>query len=130
MLKAIAGILVIVLAAGGWFYLDYLNKQEQAAALELRQMVEKNRAIAVAAEQARVAAKAVFEANLNSELKSCLAAAQQANTDYLAANQKPVPRKAGQFTIAQTFIDTAAQVLADANTACQQQMEKSLAVGM
>lgn len=130
MLKIIVAVLLLVSAGSGWFYLDYLNKQEQAAALELRQSVEKNRAIALAAEQAKVAAKAAFEAKLAGELKSCLDAAQQANSDYLAANQKPVPHKAGQFSIAQTFIDTAAQTLADANTACQQQLEKNLAVGM
>jgi len=130
MLRIIVALVLLVSAASGWFYLDYLNKQEQAAAFELRQSVERSRAQALAAEQARVAAKVAFEAKLNLELKTCLDTAQQANTDYLAANQKPVPRKAGQFTIAQKLIDSAAQTLAEANTACQQQLEKSLAAGM
>ncbi|MGZ8256631.1 MAG: hypothetical protein ACXW1C_02265 [Gallionella sp.] len=130
MLKTLAGVMMMVLAAGGWFYLDYLNKQEQAAALELRLTVEKNRAKAVAAEQARIAAQAAFTAQLNTDLVACQAAAQQANNDYLTSNQKPVARKAGQFTVAQNFIDTAAQTFSDANAVCQQQFEQHLAAGM
>lgn len=130
MLKMIAGIVVIVLAAGGWFYLDYLNKQEQLAALELRQTVEKNRAIAVAAEQARVASKVALEAKLSIELKTCLDAAQQASTDYLTANQKNTPRKAQPLVIEPTVIDTAAQNLANAQSVCQQQFAQHSTAGI
>lgn len=121
MLKTILGLIVIILAAGGWFYLDYLNKQEQAASVELRQTVEKNRAIVLAAEQARVAAKAALEAKRKMELNTCLDAAQQANTDYLATNQKSVARKAGQSALTQAAIDVAIKTLTDAKTSCQQQ---------
>ncbi len=129
MLKIIVAVVLLVSAGSGWFYLDYLNKQEQIAAQELRLSVEKNRAQAAAAEQARLAAKLAFETKLNTELKTCLDATQQANTDFLTANQKPVPRKAGQFSVPQLALDSAAQTLATSTADCQLKFEQELSVG-
>ncbi len=128
MLKIIVAVVLLVSAGTGWFYLDYLNKQEQIAAQELRLSVEKNRAQAAAAEQARLAAKLALETKLNTELKTCLDVAQQANTDFLAANQKPVPRKAGQFTVPQLALDSAAQTLAASSAECQLKFEQGLSL--
>lgn len=130
MVKSIIAVVIIFAAAGGWFYMDYLNKQEQAAAAEMRKEVEHSRALAVAAEKARAEAKAVFNAQLENELATCKLAAEQASSDYINTNQKPVPRKPGLFTIPTEVADAAAKLLAEGNLLCQSAHDSRLASGI
>lgn len=109
MVKKIVAIVLILLAGGAWLYLDYLNKQEQLIAEQTRQAMQ----------QSRADAKARFTAQISTDLTTCHAAAEKTKTDYLTLNQKPVPRKPGEFTITQAVADEAAKMLADANSACQ-----------
>lgn len=109
MVKKIVAVVLILLAGGAWLYLDHLNKQEQLIAEQTRQAMQ----------QARAEAKARFDMQIRADLTTCQATAEQAKTDYVALNQKPVPRKPGEFTITQAVADEAAKMLADANAACQ-----------
>jgi hypothetical protein len=74
MVKKIVAVLLILLTGGAWLYLDYQNKQEQIAALEMRKAMEQMRAQA----QARAAARAKFEAQLLADLTTCKATADKA----------------------------------------------------
>lgn len=130
MVKSIIAVLIILAAGGGWFYMDYLNKQEQAAAAEMRKEVEHSRALAAAAEKARVEAKAAFNAQLATDLGACKVAAEQASTDYITANQKPVPRKLGLFTIPAAVAEASAKLLADGIALCQSTYDSRLASGI
>lgn len=130
MVKSIIAVLIILAASGGWFYMDYLNKQEQAAAAEMRKEVEHSRALAAAAEKARVEAKAAFNAQLATDLAACKVAAEQASTDYITANQKPVPRKLGLFTIPAAVAEASAKLLADGIALCQSTYDSRLASGI
>jgi Tfp pilus assembly protein FimT len=47
MIKKIIAVVLIVLTGGGWFYLDYLNKQQLQEAEELRAAMEQARAQAL-----------------------------------------------------------------------------------
>jgi type II secretory pathway pseudopilin PulG len=115
MVKKIAAVVLILLMGGGWFYLDYMNKQEQLAAEESRKAVLQARAQA----QARAEAKAQFEAVILADLNNCKAAAEKAKIDYLTLNQKPVRRKPGEFTIPPAVAEEAEKTLAAANAECQ-----------
>lgn len=129
MVKIVIGVVLILAAAGGWLYLDQLNKAELAAAAEMRKIVEQNRALAIAAEKARVEAKIQFENKINTELKACNDAADTANKEFLAQHQKPVPRKPNQFTILEADTAEAAKLLEAANAACLSTHDKRLAAG-
>jgi hypothetical protein len=109
MNKKIVAVVLIVLAGGAWIYLDYLNKQQKLAAEQTRKTME----------QAKAEARARFDAMLRSDLSTCLSAAEKTRTDYIALNQKPVPRKPGEFTVSQAVSDKAAAKLADDKAACQ-----------
>jgi len=115
MIKKIVAVVLIVLAGGGWFYLDYLNKQELQAAEQSRKEMEQTRAQA----QARMQAKAKFEEQITADLAACKATAEKAKEDFLTQHQQPVKRKPGQFTIPQAATDEAAKTLDTANAACQ-----------
>lgn len=129
MLKKIVAAVLIVLAAGTWGYLDYLNKQEIKAAEELRASMAQARAESLARAKAAAEARAKFEATIQAELTTCKAAAEQAKTDYLTQNQKPVKRKPGQFTISPAVAEEAAKMLDSANAACQATFNTRLANG-
>lgn len=109
MPKKIIAAVLIALAGGTWLYLDYLNKQEQLIAEQARQAMI----------QAREQAKIRFVAQLKEDLSSCLTAAEKTKTDLLTLNQKPVPRKPGEFTIPQAVVDEANKMQADAAATCQ-----------
>lgn len=119
MVKSIIAVLIILAAGGGWFYMDYLNKQEQAAAAQMRMELEQSRALAAAAEKARAEAKAAFNAQIEADLATCKLAAEKAGNDYIAANQKPVLRKPGLFTIPAEVAEASAKLLADGIALCQ-----------
>ncbi len=59
MVKKIVGVVLIIVAAGAWFYLDQLNKQELQEAAEARKALEQARAQAQARAAANSAASAV-----------------------------------------------------------------------
>jgi hypothetical protein len=115
VIKKIVAAVLIVLSAGGWFYLDYLNKQEQKFAEQSRIEMEQVRAKA----KAHAEAKAKFEAQIMADLTACKASAEKAKEEYLTQHQKPVKRKPGEFTVPQESIDEAAKTLDAANAACQ-----------
>jgi len=108
MVKKIVAVVLILLAGGAWLYLDYLNKQEQMFAEQARQAMQ----------QARADAKERFINQIKEDLANCQAAAESDRTEFITTNQKPVPRKPGEFTITQAVADSAAKMLADANAAC------------
>ncbi|MDP2805024.1 MAG: hypothetical protein Q8O24_03700 [Gallionellaceae bacterium] len=114
MIKKIVAAVLIVLSAGGWFYLDYLNKQEQKFAEQSRIEMQQARAKA----QARAADKAKFETQIMADLTACKAVAEKAKEEYLTQHQKPA-RKKGEFTVPQESIDEAAKILDAANATCQ-----------
>lgn len=113
MIKKIAAVVLILLAGGGWFYLDYMNKQAQQAAEESRLALEQMRA------KARAAEKAKFEALILADLNTCKEVAEKAKTDFLDEQKKPVKRKPGEFTIPPAAIEQADKTLAEAIAACQ-----------
>jgi hypothetical protein len=126
MLKKIVGIVLIVLCAGAWLYLDYLNKQELQAAEQIRQEMMQARAQA----QAKALARGKFEATILAELGTCQANAEKAKSDYITANSKPVRKKPGQFTVPQTVQDEAARILATGNADCQQAYNARMQKGL
>ncbi len=129
MVKKVVAVVLIVLSAGAWFYLDYLNKQELKAAEELRQAMAQARAQAMAKAKALAEARAKFEAQIAADLTACKATAEKAKEDFLEANKKPVPRKKGQFAVPQAAQDEAAKNLEAANAACQSTYDTRLKSG-
>jgi hypothetical protein len=129
MVKKIIALVLIVLAGGTWFYLDYLNKQEMQQAEELRRTMEQMRAKALAQAKAVAEAKAKFEAQILADLTACKADAEKAKTDYVTQHQRPVRRKPGQFTIPPAVADEAARMLETANAACQATYDTRLQSG-
>lgn len=125
MLKKVMAVILIVLTAGAWLYLDHLNKQEQILAEQTRQEMIKARAEAAA----RAAARAKFEAELTEAFNSCKATADQEKETFLMENRKPVKRKPGEFTIPEEIAAQADDVLVAAYAACQQAHDTRLAQG-
>ncbi len=124
MLKKIVATVLIILSAGTWGYLDYLNKQEIKEAAELRAAMEQARAQALARAQA-----AAFESMILAELETCKATAAIAKEDFLIRNRKPVRRRKGEFTISQAALDEAEKMLEEANAACQTNYDTRLSSG-
>lgn len=125
MLKKVISVILIVLAAGAWLYLDHLNKQEQMLAEQARQEMIQARAEAAA----RAAARAQFEAGLTETLSSCKANANLARDAFLAENRKPVKRKPGEFTISAEIAAQADAALSSANAECQLAYDTQFARG-
>jgi hypothetical protein len=129
MLKKIIAIVLIVVSAGTWGYLDYLNKQEIREAEEMRRSMEQARAQALARAKAAAEARAKFEATILADLTTCKAAAEKAKEDFLEANKKPVRRKPGQFTVPAAAQEEANKALEAANAACQTNYDTRLKNG-
>ncbi|MFH2134305.1 MAG: hypothetical protein ABII81_03890 [Pseudomonadota bacterium] len=125
MLKKVIAVLLIVLAAGAWLYLDHLNKQEQMLAEQARQEMIQARAEAAA----RAAARAKFEAALTEAFNNCKADADMANEAFLTENRKPVRRKPGEFTIPEEIAAQAEDTLVAAYAECQQAHDTRFAQG-
>lgn len=94
-IKKIIAVVLVVVAGGGWLYLDYLNKKQLQEAEELRRSMEQARTQALARAKAIAEAKEKFEVQILADLTNCKAAADKAKEDFLAQNRKPVPRKPG-----------------------------------
>lgn len=129
MVKKIVALVLILVTGGAWVYLDYQNKQEIAAAEEMRRAMEQARMQAAARAKAVAEAKAKFEATIAAELTACKEAAGKAHADFLEANKKPVPRKKGQFAVPKAAQDEADKTLEAANTTCQTTYDSRLASG-
>ncbi|MBA3024260.1 MAG: hypothetical protein KKG03_05900 [Gammaproteobacteria bacterium] len=125
MLKKVIAVVLIVLAAGAWLYLDHLNKQEQLLAEQARQEMIQARAEAAA----RAAARAKFEAELTEAFNTCKATADQAKETFLTENRKPVRRKPGEFTIPEEIVAQAEDTLIAAYAECQQAHDTRYAQG-
>lgn len=123
--KKILAVVLILLAGGGWFYVDYKNKQEKAEMAQMQRELNEARAKSAAI----AAAKAKFIAQIQADLAACKATAEKAKEDFLEANKKPVKRKPGEFTIPQTAIDEAAKTLEAANAGCQKTHDTRLQSG-
>ncbi|OHC87627.1 MAG: hypothetical protein A3J87_03170 [Sideroxydans sp. RIFOXYB12_FULL_59_6] len=115
MLKKVIAVVLIVLAAGAWLYLDHLNKQEQMLAEQARQEMMQARAEAAA----RAAAHAKFEVELSEAFNTCKATADQAREAFLTEHRKPVKRKPGEFTIPAAITAQADETLGKAYAECQ-----------
>ena len=129
MLKKIVAIVLIVLSAGTWGYLDYLNKEQIRESEELRRSMEQARAQAMARAKAAAEAKAKFEATILADLTTCKATAEKVKEDFLEANKKPVRRKPGQFTVPAAAQEQADKALESANAACQTNYDTHLKNG-
>lgn len=125
MIKKIIAVVLILLAGGTWFYLDYLNKQELLAAEQAHQAVEQARAQA----KARAEARGKFEAQILADLNNCRTSAEKARDDFLTLNRKPVRRKPGQFTLSQAALDEAEKTLEAATAACRAAYDTRLQQG-
>jgi hypothetical protein len=129
MRKTIVAVVLIVLAAGTWGYLDYLNRQELQGAEELRQSLVQAHAQALARAKAAAEAKAKFEAAILADLTICRATVEKAKEDFLEANKKNVRRKLGQFTVSAAVQEKANKMREAANTACQTNYDTQLKNG-
>ena len=115
MTRKIIAIMLILFAGGSWAYLDYLNKQEKAAAEEMRKDMEKA--------HVRAAAMARLETEIYHDLANCRSAAAKANNDYVTRHEKPVPNQPGQFIAPREVMDEAVKKLESAHVECQQTYE-------
>jgi predicted negative regulator of RcsB-dependent stress response len=121
--KAVVAGVLIVLAGGGWLYLDCLNKQEATQSAQMQQEMLKMRA---EGKQRLDAAKEIADAKLSVEnqiranLASCQAAAEKSHKDYLGVIEKTLPRKRGQVVMPPIIVSESNQILASANAECQQ----------
>ena len=129
MLKKIVAIVLIVLSAGTWGYLDYLNKEQIRESEELRRSMEQARAQALARAQAAAEAKAKFEAMILADLTTCKTTVEKTKENFLEANKKPVRRKPGQFTVPAAAQEEADKTQEAANAACQANYDTRLKNG-
>lgn len=120
--KNIAALLIL-LAAGAWFSLDYLNKQELGSAEQMRESMMSARIEAKkrAAEDSKRQAeeKIRFEQKLLSNLAICQDAALKAQSDYIGIIQKISPKKRGLAVLPQSVTNEAEQILESAKAECQ-----------
>lgn len=126
MVKAIIAVVLILLGSGAWLALDYLNKQEQARAMEMHLGIEKDRAEA----QKRSHRLKSFKERVQSNQGNCEAAADKAKTDYLALMLKVIPAKRKNTpVIPQAIIDEAESITASAREICLQTATAQLQQG-
>ena len=117
MVKNIIGVILIVIAAGGYFYLDMRNKEEIKAAEDARKEMDMLRARASAA----AAAKEKFEAQIIADLNACKDQAAKNKEEFLAQKRKKSQQKAAQAEADKT--------LEVANATCQSTYDSRLAAG-
>jgi hypothetical protein len=133
MLKKLIALVLVLLAGGSWLLLDYLNRQEQGSAEQMRQGLVQARAEAQRRNDEdlknKALAKAGFEKQILANLASCQAVAEKAQEDYMSLIQQVVPRKRGQSVIPKTVADEAEKILLNAKTECQKIYETRLKNG-
>ncbi len=123
MVKNIVLVVVLVLAAGAWFYLDYTNKQDQMETVNIRIKMEQTRAAGV------MHARTQLEEKLRMSLIDCQSAAQKAKVDLLTQSRKPVRGKPNEVSLALDVIDKAESSFSAANAACINDYAEHLAKG-
>jgi hypothetical protein len=130
--KTVGVVLIFIGLFGGvvWSYLDYMKQKQMVTDV-----------IRAAEEQSRNATKAGFESQLRAEenrklhavmqadLAQCQQAAEQAKSDYLTLNQKPMPRKPGEFTVTRSVLDEAEKKLLTDRAECLKNFETRLMRG-
>lgn len=127
ILKIALTVLLIMLTGGAWFALDYMNRQEQMQAkaiqsgLQLAKMEARNRS----------RMQSSIDSLINGAETSCEAAADKAQSDYVALLQKlmPVKRKI-QLPVPQPVLDEAAALTVNAKAECKRQMEEMQKKGL
>jgi hypothetical protein len=126
MIKQLIAVVLVMFAAGGWLYLDCLNKREQGSAELLHQGVVQAQAEA----KKRAETKKNFEAQLGATLNNCNDAADKAKADYMAIIEKTAPRKRGQAIVPPAIADESEKILAAAKADCQQVHDSRLKSGL
>lgn len=123
MFKVVISVVLTVFACGAggyWLYQDVQDKQQQEmAAIATQQAAMQGAAQARAEAKRRTDAKASFEFQINANLASCLAAADNAFNDYAALIQKAAPSKRGVSVVPIKVTDGAAAVRTAAKAECQ-----------
>jgi hypothetical protein len=126
MIKQIVAILLVVLSAGAWFYLDYMNKQELMASGQMRLALAQMRQTE---EENRARAKAKFEAAARNEFIDCLGEAERARSKYINTNISPIPKKPDLLFITRPVLEEATKILAASTVACQLAYDSRLKKG-
>jgi hypothetical protein len=129
MVKKIIAVVLILVTAGAWIYLDQLNKQAIRDAKAARVAMQQAREQAKARAEAQAAAKAKLEALVLADLNNCKAEAEKAKNDFLTQHMKPSRRKRGEFVIPQSAIDEATKTQQAAEAACQSTYDTRIAQG-
>jgi pantothenate synthetase len=127
MAKIIIAVSLIFLLGGGWLALDYLNKQEQARALEIHKGIEQARLES----KRRLGKRSNFESVIHATQADCEAAADKAKVDYMALMLKILPVKSRALGgLPQTVSSQAEAILQSAKTECQSTATNILSKGI
>lgn len=121
--KAVIAGVLIVLAGGGWLYLDCLYKQEESQSVQMQQEMLKMRAeskLRLDAAKEIENAKLSVANQVRANLTSCQEAADKAHSNYSGVIEKILPRKRGQVAIPPNIVSESNQILAAAKAECQQ----------
>jgi len=129
MIKNLMLVVLLVLAAGAWFYLDQLGKEEQQIAHQTRLEMVQARAEGQIRTARAETAQAAFKANLKTDLAECMLATEKARADFLVGQLQPARRNSNQFTLTQPVLDQAEISVHAGPAACQMDYEQKLATG-
>ncbi len=129
MIKNLMLVVLLVLAAGAWFYLDQLGREEQQIAHQTRLEIMQTRAEGEIRTARTEAAQAAFKANMKTYLAECMLATEKARADFLVSQLQPARRNSGPFTLAQSVLDQAEISVHAGQAACQMDYEQKLATG-
>ncbi len=126
MSKRLFAIALIFISGGSWLYLDYLNKQETLAIIEMRKEMQITHERAVANFKALAAYQSQFEAANVGDLTRCYSDAEKANFNYLARQQKSGINKADLITLDKAILEKAAVLLESDKERCKRIYESKL----
>jgi hypothetical protein len=129
MVKKIIAVVLILVTAGAWFFLDQMNRQAIRDAEATRIAMQQARDEAKARAAAQAAAKAKLEALVLADLNNCKAEAEKAKNDFLTQHMQPSRRKRGQMVIPQSAIDEATKTQQAAEAACQSAYDTRITQG-
>jgi hypothetical protein len=126
MSKTFTAAALVVIAGGSWLYLDYLNKQETLAIIEMRKEMQLSHERVVANFKAMAVYQSQFEsANVN-DLTRCYSEAEKANFNYIARQRKSANNKADLITIDKVALNKAAALLESDKERCKRIYESKL----
>ena len=123
-MKKIIGIVLIVVLAGGLYYLYQMDEQDKQEMEAMRKSMEQARATA------RVQAKAKFAEDVRAEFANCQTALEKSKNDYMQQHGKPIRNKPGEFKLSKADTDALSKQQADGAAACQQAHDDRLKKGM